>query len=242
MLEPAAIAAQARASVARWLAETPLRLREGFLVRIERMAATLALWGAHTNLTASPDDPDEIAFHVIDSLAPIAFASGGDRGALECAFAADAAVLDIGAGAGFPGLVLAAAFDAHFTLVESRRKRASYLEVAAREMELRNVTVERRRVSPRSVAAEFDLVTGRAFGALAGVYRIAAAALRPGGLLLLYASSGQGLEENDARGAGLAGPTTWEYRVAHGTRVAVRRAALWRGHDAYAGPNPSQNR
>lgn len=194
------------------------------------MAATLALWGAHTNLTAHPDDPEEIAFHVIDSLAPVAFASAAERYALEAALAEGAAALDIGAGAGFPGLVLAAGFDARFTLAESRRRRASYLEVAAHEMDLRNVTVEQRRLSPRSLAAEFDLVTGRAFGTLADLYRIAVAALRPGGLLLLYASAGQDLAEADADRAGFERPATWEYRLAHGARVAIRKAALWRAH------------
>ncbi len=226
--DPAAIAAEARATVARWLAGAPIRPRESFLDRIERMAATLALWGARTNLTAHPDDPEEIAFHVIDSLAPIAFAPDDERAALEAALAQDAAVLDIGAGAGFPGLVLAAAFDARFRLAESRRKRASYLEVAAQEMGLRNVAVEQRRLSPRNVQARFDLVTGRAFGALADLYRIAAAALRPRGLLLLYASAGQDLEEDKAHQAGFEGSATWQYPVEHGARVAIRKAALWR--------------
>ncbi len=218
--------------VARWLGGAPLRPREGFLDRIERMAATLALWGPHTNLTAHPGDPDEVAFHVIDSLAPIAFAPGEERAALEAALAAGAAALDIGAGAGFPGLVLAAAFDARFTLAESRRKRASYLEVAAREMDLPNAVVERRRLSPGGLEVQFDLVTARAFGPLAEVYRIAAAAMRPGGLLLLYAAAGQDLQEPSARTLGLERPAVWSYRVAHRERVAMRSAALWRARRA----------
>lgn len=226
--DPAAIAARARAAVAGWLAEASIRPRAGFLERIERMAAMLAFWGAHTNLTAHPNDPEEIAFHVIDSLAPLAFAPAEERAALEGALAAQAAALDIGAGAGFPGLVLAAAFEARFTLVDSRRKRASYLEVAAREMNLSNVVVEQRRMSPRSVEPRFDLVTARAFGLLADVYAIAAAALGPRGIFLLYASSSQHLDVPAAQAVGLLAAATWSYRVAHGPHSATRTAALWR--------------
>ncbi len=103
------IGSDARERVARWLGETTLSLRDGFLERIEKMAATLALWGARTNLTAEASDPAEIAFHIIDSLAPIAFAEGADRETLEAALAEGASALDLGSGAGFPGLVLAAA-------------------------------------------------------------------------------------------------------------------------------------
>lgn len=227
-IDPASVAAQTRTAVARWLAEAPLRPRQGFFDRIERMAATLALWGELTNLTARPGDPEEIAFHVIDSLAPLVFAPGEERAALDAALADGAGALDIGAGAGFPGLVLAAAFDARFTLAESRRKRASYLEVAAREMDLSNVIVERRRLSPRGLGPQFDLVTARAFGPLAEVYSIAAAAMRPAGLLLLYASAGQDLDPVAASAAGLAEPASWSYRIAHGEHAAMRVAALWR--------------
>lgn len=228
-LRPEDVGSQARERVIRWLAQAPLCPRDRFFDRIERLASLLALWGAHTNLTAHPDDPGETAFHIIDSLAPIAFAAGQNRTALEGSLAAGAFVLDIGAGAGFPALVLASAFDAHFTLVESRRKRASFLEVASREMELSNVTVERRRIPPQVIHDGFNLVTGRAFGPLPDFYRIAEAALRPNGIILVYASAGQELEVLAARAVGLIGPATWDYGVAHAERTTDRTAALWHG-------------
>jgi 16S rRNA G527 N7-methylase RsmG len=57
------------------ISDAGLRLRDGFLDRIETFAAALALWGAKLNLTSAPDDPAEIAFHILDSLAPLAAAS-----------------------------------------------------------------------------------------------------------------------------------------------------------------------
>src|ERR1700691_2778879 len=75
-----------------------------FFARLERFAATLALWGARLNLTAAPDDPVEIAFHIIDSLTPTlpveppASAPAADPAAI---FTTEARVLDLGSGAGF---------------------------------------------------------------------------------------------------------------------------------------------
>jgi 16S rRNA (guanine527-N7)-methyltransferase len=226
------IASDVRERVARWVGETSLHPAVGFFDRIERMAATLALWGAHTNLTADAADPAEIAFHVIDSLAPIAFAPDSNRPTLEAALAEGAKALDLGSGAGFPGLVLAAAFEARFTLAEARRKRASYLQVAAYEMDLRNVVIEPRRATAGSVAGGFDLVTARAVGISADLYEISAAALRPDGILLLYASADQTPLDESRERAHLAERfierLTWTYRLPHGKRVAIRTAILWR--------------
>lgn len=225
---PEKIAGETCERVARWLGETTLRPRTGFLDRIETMAAVLALWGAHTNLTADALDPVEIAFHVIDSLAPIAFAAPADRDSLDAALASGARVMDLGSGGGFPGLVLAAAFEARFTLVEARRKRASYLQVAAHEMELANVVVERRRASPGTIAGGFDLMTARAFGAFAELFEIAAAALSPGGLVLMYASADQVGDSQAAANRFFADCSAWTYRLPHGERIAKRTAVLWR--------------
>ncbi|HLK87304.1 MAG TPA: RsmG family class I SAM-dependent methyltransferase [Candidatus Binataceae bacterium] len=196
------------------------------------MAATLALWGRTTNLTANPTDPAELAFHVIDSLAPVVFAEGAARAELDRMLASDRAALDLGSGAGFPGLVLAAAFETRFTLAEARRKRASYLQVAANEMGLGNVTIERRTLTVGNIGGGFDLVTARAFGAGDDIHAIAAAALRPGGLMLLYASEDQGRDQE--RGGhrvlevAFESPVTWKYRLPRSDRTIERAAILRR--------------
>jgi 16S rRNA (guanine527-N7)-methyltransferase len=160
--------------------------RDGFLGRIERFATELARWGTKLNLTSAPDDPDELAFHILDSLMPLLLASRDASAILARAFATNKRILDLGSGAGFPGLVLAAASDAEFVLAESRRKRASFLSVAAGAMRLANVRVDH---SHRTTfMPDFDAVTARAFARPAQFYEIAAPALKPGGLLMLYAS------------------------------------------------------
>ena len=104
-------------------------------------------------------------------------------------------MLDIGSGAGFPGLVLAAAINASVTLVEARRKRATYLTEAAIEMGLQNVRVECARAESLDVRDSFDLVTSRAFANPAALFEIAGRALRREGVLMLYVSADQKFDE-----------------------------------------------
>jgi len=160
-----------------------------FPARIEVLARNIALWGPKVNLTAHPEAPEEVAFHVCDSLMPLLFASD-EASPLSGQFDGDDKVLDLGSGAGFPGLVLAAASNAHFTLVESRRKRGSFLHVAVAEMGLKNVTVEARRAEQVDLG-HYDLVTARAFGDADKLVTLAMRALKPRGLAILYASPAQ---------------------------------------------------
>jgi 16S rRNA (guanine(527)-N(7))-methyltransferase RsmG len=192
-VEPSQIARASRLSVDAFLRRLNYLPPPQFADRIERFAHNIALWGSRMNLTAHPEDPEEIAFHLIDSLMPMVIAS--DPGSLLAGrFARGIEVLDLGSGAGFPGLVLAAASDAHFTLVESRRKRASFLQIAAAEMALHNVAIEARRAEDIDLAGRFDMVTGRAFGDVSKFFSLAASAVKPGGLAILYANPSQRLD------------------------------------------------
>ena len=111
-------------------------------------------WNARMNLTAVREPEEIVTRHFGESIfaARLLFpaANAGTKpGEPDSSLASSPHVIDVGSGAGFPGLVLAAAFEARFTLSEARRKRASYLQVAAHQMELRNVGVEPRRSTAR---------------------------------------------------------------------------------------------
>ncbi|MEO8432878.1 MAG: RsmG family class I SAM-dependent methyltransferase [Acidobacteriota bacterium] len=98
------------------------------LDRLARYLAFVDLWRRRTNLTG-PIDADSLADH-----------------ALECALGADllpaGPVADIGSGAGFPGIPLALLRkDVVITPVEPRRLRREFLNLAARELRLENVTL-----------------------------------------------------------------------------------------------------
>jgi 16S rRNA (guanine527-N7)-methyltransferase len=225
---PEQIAAAVRAQLAPAIA--PLGVvanTHQFLDRIERMVAMLALWGPKINLTADPRDPDEIVFHVFDSLIPISIAAGArilrpDRARR---------VLDIGSGAGFPGLVIAAAINAHVTLVEARRKRATYLGEAAIEMGLQNVRVECARAESLDLHEQFDLVTSRAVGNPAALIELGGRALRrEGGVLMLYVGGDQKIDDAakaKAAAAGLVEPLVSAYDLRHGSKTVQHAIATW---------------
>ncbi len=229
--EPGKIARAARSIVVETLARLSYEPPgPDFLRRIETFTATLALWGSKLNLTSAPDDPGEIAFHIIDSLAPLILARGAEGAALAGAFAPGVRVLDLGSGAGFPSLILAAACAADFTLLEARRKRASFLTVAAAEMGLANVRVNSSRTDTMKLERIFDVVTARAFAEPAIVYRTAAATLKPGGRAIIYASPSQRLAIEQASGGSFEPVVFLAYEVprratsvAHLIAVSKRR-------------------
>ena len=228
MLTPDEIAAAVRAQLAPAIA--PLGVVSNtiqFLNRIERMTAMLAVWGPKINLTAHPNDPDEIVFHVFDSIIPVSLAVSSKILRLGRAHR----VLDIGSGAGFPGLVIAAALNAQVTLVEARRKRATFLSEAAIEMGLQSVRVECARAESLDLRDSFDLVTSRAVAANpVGLIEIAGRALRLEGVLMLYVSADQKFDEGAgaaAAASGLADAAISGYDLRHGKQTMHRAIATW---------------
>ncbi len=198
-----------------------------FSAKMATFATHLALWGQKINLTAAPTDPDEILFHVMDSLAPISIAAKQTDSILARALAPGRRLIDIGSGAGFPGLILAAATQIETTLVESRRKRASFLEAASLAMGLFDVTVAQSRITPASVSRGFDLITVRAVGVSPEFFTIASAALRPGGVAIAYLSAGQEVDREAAESAGLAELSSARYDMSRGDKRVARILALW---------------
>jgi len=224
VLTPDQIAAAVRAQLAPAIA--PLGVVSNtvqFLDRIERMAAMLAVWGPKINLTAHPLDPNEIVFHVFDSIIPISIAAS----AKILRLGRTHRFLDIGSGAGFPGLVIAAAINASVTLVEARRKRATYLTETAIEMGLHNVRVECDRAEHLDVRDGYDVVTSRAVGSPVALFEIAGRALRVEGVLMLYVTADQKFDDDAlaaASRAGLFDGIRSFYDLGH-DRVAFHRAA-----------------
>jgi 16S rRNA (guanine(527)-N(7))-methyltransferase RsmG len=227
--EPSAIGRAVRAAVAAELARIGYEpSRAGFLDRIETFATELALWGSRLNLTAAPDDPSEIAFHVIDSLAPLMLAQKAGHAGLAEAFVSGVRVLDLGSGAGFPSLILASASDADFVLLEARRKRASFLSVTAAAMGLTNVRVESSRTDSIVLEPVYDVITARAFAEHAIVFRTSVAALKPGACVMLYASPSQRPAIEAGCVGGFEPPTFFSYEVARGVTHVAHALAIAR--------------
>jgi 16S rRNA (guanine527-N7)-methyltransferase len=103
----------------------------------------------------------------------------------------DGRALDLGSGAGLPGIVIAAARPSlHVVLVEPRRLRVAFLELAAEHLSLPNVSIRAARIE--DVDDEVDLCFARAFAPLPKAWRLAAPRLRPGGRLVYFAGAGAG--------------------------------------------------
>jgi 16S rRNA (guanine527-N7)-methyltransferase len=163
------------------------------------LAALLALQAADMAASTTVRDPGEAAErHVADSLI-----------ALELPAVRDARrIADLGSGAGWPGLALAAALPhASVALVESVGKRCDYLERAAEAAGLLNVTVVNARAEawPEGIGGH-DLVTARALAALPVVCEYAAPLLEIGGVLVAWKGIVEPHEAADgAAAAGLLG-------------------------------------
>ncbi|WP_353661907.1 16S rRNA (guanine(527)-N(7))-methyltransferase RsmG [Hydrogenimonas sp. SS33] len=126
-----------------------LTLDKETVTSLERFAALLMEWNRVHNLTGAKTE-EAIGEQILDSLWPVTF--------LPTPYS----LLDIGTGAGFPGLVLAIALpDTPCTLCEPLQKRAAFLRYAAGELGLKNVTVEARRVEALP-ARPYSLITSRA--------------------------------------------------------------------------------
>lgn len=116
--------------------------------RLAHLVALVVAENARQNLVAPSTIGSIWARHIVDSLQLLPFAPTG-------------AWLDIGSGAGFPGLAAAAAEPTRPTLlVEPRRLRADYLRAAVTALELPNVTVDAARVE--NVTAKAVVISARA--------------------------------------------------------------------------------
>lgn len=131
----------------------------------------LAKWNRVYNLTAVRDREHMVTQHLLDSLAVVPHLPG-------------ATLLDVGSGAGLPGIPIAiAAPDRSVTLLESNQKKTAFLQQAVAELGLANARVCRERIETWHTASRFDVIVSRAFADLATFVAAAGRLLAPGGLL-----------------------------------------------------------
>jgi 16S rRNA (guanine527-N7)-methyltransferase len=165
-------AAGLRRSLDAGLASMAVALDEPMRDRLIEYLRLLSHWNSAYNLTAVRDPRDMIPRHLLDSLAALPYVEGE-----HC--------LDVGSGAGLPGLVLAVARPGTaWVLLDSNAKKCRFLNHASRELGLANVRVERSRVEDFHPGARFSTIISRALSSLAEFVAGAEHLLARGGRLL----------------------------------------------------------
>ncbi len=154
------------------LARLQLAMPESAQRKLIDYVALIAKWNRVYNLTAVRDAEKVLTHHILDSLAVAPHINAST-------------LLDIGSGAGLPGIPLALALPhARVTLLDSNQKKCAFLNQAVIELKLENVSIACARVEDWNSAQKFDLVISRAFCDLAKFAVMAARLCAPGGALL----------------------------------------------------------
>jgi len=166
-----------------------------------RLRAVLDLVATDPRSPTTVRDPDEAwRTHALDSLS----------GLVVPELAASKRVADVGAGAGFPGIALAAALRAsHVDLVEATAKKCEFMRAALDAGRVHNARVVCARAEewareawPEGGREAYDAVTARAVGRLATLAELASPLLREGGVLVAWKGRRDADEEAEADRAG----------------------------------------
>jgi 16S rRNA (guanine527-N7)-methyltransferase len=161
------------ASIAATCAELGLDAGPAQLAALDAYLALLQRWNATYNLTAVRDPAAMLTQHLADCLAVVEpLRQRCPRGR----------VLDVGSGGGLPGVVLAIMLPAlDVTCVDTVGKKVAFIRQAGATLALPNLHAEHARVEALQRPA-FDLITSRAFAALADFVSLTAPLLAPGGV------------------------------------------------------------
>jgi len=133
-------------------------------------------WNRVYNLTAIRDNRELITHHLLDSLAVLP--------EIACALQAtpNPRVLDVGAGAGLPGLVLAIARpNWQITLIDTVQKKAAFMQQAIASLGLKNAHAVHGRVEEYQPGVPFDLICSRAFSSIDNFIALSQHLLAEGG-------------------------------------------------------------
>lgn len=178
--------------------------------------AELKKWNRKINLTAIKEERDIVIKHVLDSLS---YMKGFSP-------IPGLKLLDMGAGAGFPAVPIKLAHaDIEITLVESVKKKASFLRHVARTLKLTGIEVQDKRTNelPDSYHGAYDVVTARAFADMNLALEAGRLFLRTGGLMVLSRGAEETIDKHEYSRSGYS----LEKRLALTLPHSDYKRALW---------------
>jgi 16S rRNA (guanine527-N7)-methyltransferase len=146
-----------------WLVDT-LGVSRETKAQLDAFRQMVIAENAHQNLVSAASIPHFWVRHIVDSAQLLAFVGGDGK--------PDAAWLDLGTGAGFPGMVIAILRNAPIHLVEERRKRHEFLAQSASTLGLDHVTVHGCRVETLNIPP-VGVISARAFAPLPKLFAAA---------------------------------------------------------------------
>ena len=163
-----------------------MKLLEEFGLNIEQISKfqryleLLLEWNEKFNLTAITDKDEIEEKHFIDSIELVKYFDVKNK-----------TLLDVGSGAGFPGIPLAIVESSlKVTLLESNGKRVTFLREVVKELKLKNVEIIQGRVEELGTREKYDFVTARAVKELNILLELCFYLVKVGGSFIAYKSSG----------------------------------------------------
>lgn len=163
---------QLLASITAGLDSLQRDLPDGAIAKLAQLLTELERWNRRVNLTAIRDLETMVSGHILDSLVVRPLLEGRR-------------VIDVGTGAGFPGLPLAIAEpQIEFGLLDSNGKKISFVQHVIGELGLSNATAIRARAEDYAPAERFDTVIARALASIPKLLQLAGHLIREEGVLL----------------------------------------------------------